>query len=160
MFYTQIAKLGRAHVTATCGARNISLIKELGADEVLDYKTPEGASLTSPSGRKYDAVINCASDITWSTFEPNLSTSGKVIDVAATLKSLLISVAKKVTFSKKQLMPLVLIPRGENLALLVDLVKEQKLRIIVDSMYPLAEAKDAWAKIMDGHATGKVIVNI
>lgn len=159
-FALQLAKLGNAHVTATCGARNIELVKKLGADEVLDYKTPEGASLTSPSGRKYDAVIHCASNITWSTFEPNLSTSGKVIDITPNFKSFLTSITKKVTFSKKQLLLLVLIPRAENLALLVDLVKEQKLRIIVDSMYSLAKAEDAWAKIMNGHATGKVIVNI
>ena len=62
-YAVQIAKLGRAHVTATCGARNVSLIKELGADEVLDYKTPEGAALKSPSGRKYDVVIHCTSNI-------------------------------------------------------------------------------------------------
>lgn len=159
-FAVQLAKLGNVHVTATCGGRNIELVKKLGADEVLDYKTPEGASLTSPSGRKYDVVIHCASNITWSTFEPNLGTYGKVIDITPTFKSFLALVTKKITFSKKQLVPLLMIPRGENLALLVDLVKEQKLKIVVDSMYPLAKAEDAWAKIMDGHATGKVIVNI
>jgi len=62
-YAVQIAKRGRTHVTATCGARNVSLVKELGADEVLDYKTPEGAALKSPSGRKYDAVIHDTSNI-------------------------------------------------------------------------------------------------
>ncbi|XP_020425330.1 putative quinone-oxidoreductase homolog, chloroplastic [Prunus persica] len=51
-YAVQLAKLGNNHVTATCGARNIDLVKSLGADEVLDYKTPEGAALKSPSGRK------------------------------------------------------------------------------------------------------------
>ncbi|KAK6145133.1 hypothetical protein DH2020_021953 [Rehmannia glutinosa] len=59
-YAVQLAKLGNAHVTATCGARNIDFVKNLGADEVLDYKTPEGAALKSPSGKKYDAVIHCA----------------------------------------------------------------------------------------------------
>ncbi|KAF3335991.1 quinone-oxidoreductase [Carex littledalei] len=31
----------RSWVTATCGARNVDLVRSLGADEVLDYKTPE-----------------------------------------------------------------------------------------------------------------------
>ena len=53
-------------MTATCGARNIDLIKSLGADEILDYKTPEGDSLKSPSGCKYDAIIHCATGIPWS----------------------------------------------------------------------------------------------
>ncbi|MCI57980.1 quinone-oxidoreductase-like protein, partial [Trifolium medium] len=53
VYAVQLAKLGNNHVTATCGARNTALVKDLGADEVLDYKTPEGATLKSPSGRKY-----------------------------------------------------------------------------------------------------------
>ncbi|EEF24500.1 Reticulon-4-interacting protein 1, mitochondrial precursor, putative, partial [Ricinus communis] len=76
-FAVQLAKLGNTHVTATCGARNIEFVKSLGADEVLDYRTPDGAALKSPSGRKYDAVIHCAMGIPWGTFEPNLSENGK-----------------------------------------------------------------------------------
>ncbi|CAJ2655335.1 unnamed protein product [Trifolium pratense] len=57
-------------------------VLDLGADEVLDYKTPEGATLKSPSGRKYDAVVNCASGIPWSTFEPNLTEKGIVVYLA------------------------------------------------------------------------------
>lgn len=41
-YAVQLAKLGGHHVTATSGARNIDLVRSLGADEVLDYKTPEG----------------------------------------------------------------------------------------------------------------------
>ena len=39
-YAVQLAKLGNTHVTATCGARNIELVKNLGADDVLGYKTP------------------------------------------------------------------------------------------------------------------------
>ena len=35
----QLAKLGNTHVTATCGAHNIVLVKSVGADEVIDNKT-------------------------------------------------------------------------------------------------------------------------
>ncbi|KAL0436702.1 UNVERIFIED_CONTAM: Quinone-oxidoreductase QR1, chloroplastic [Sesamum radiatum] len=112
VYAVQLAKLGNAHVTATCGARNVDLAKSLGADEVLDYKTPEGAALKSPSGRKY--TMQC--------------------------------------FTVQQ--PF----RGENLQYLVDLVKEGKLKSIIDSKFPLSKAEDAWAKSIDGHATGKIIV--
>ncbi|KAJ0948144.1 putative NADPH:quinone reductase [Helianthus annuus] len=70
-YAVQLAKLGNTHVTATCGARNIDFVKNLGADEVLDYKTPEGAALKSPSGQKYDLVVNCTTGIPFKTFEPN-----------------------------------------------------------------------------------------
>ncbi|CAN6483296.1 unnamed protein product [Victoria cruziana] len=157
-YAVQLAKLGNAHVTATCGARNLELVKRLGADEVLDYKTPEGSALKSPSGKKYDAVIHCATGIPWSTFEPNLSEKGKVIDITPTATALMTSVIKKLTFSKMSLVPLLLFPKAENLQFLVDLTKQGKLKTIIDSKFPLSKAEEAWAKSMDGHATGKIIV--
>ncbi|XVE72703.1 hypothetical protein DITRI_Ditri11bG0060400 [Diplodiscus trichospermus] len=102
-YAVQLAKLGNTHVTATCGARNMDLVKSLGADEVLDYKTPDGAALKSPSGRKYDAVIQCALGIPWSAFEPNLSANGKAIDITPGPSAYVASALKKLTFFKKQL---------------------------------------------------------
>ncbi|XP_057780207.1 chloroplast envelope quinone oxidoreductase homolog [Salvia miltiorrhiza] len=131
-----------SHVTAT----NIGLVKSLGA---------EGAALTSPSGKKYDAVVHCAPPIPWSVFEPNLSSNGKVIDVS----SMLTFAVKKLTFSKKQLVPIVLlIPKGESLQYLVDLVRQGKLQTVIDSRTPLSKAGDAWTKSIDGHATGKIVI--
>ncbi|EEF23346.1 oxidoreductase, putative [Ricinus communis] len=153
-----LAKLGNTHVTATCGARNIEFVKSLGADEVLDYRTPDGAALKSPSGRKYDAVIHCAMGIPWGTFEPNLSENGKVIDITPGASAMMTFALKKLTFSRKQLVPLLLIPKGENLNYLVKLVKEGKLKVVIDSKYPLSKAEDAWAKSIESHATGKIIV--
>lgn len=157
-YAVQLAKLGNTHVTCTCGARNIDLVKSLGADEVIDYKTPEGAALKSPSGKKYDAVIHCATGIPWSTFEPNLNVNGKVIDLTPGVSAMWTFALKKLTLSKKQLVPLILIPKRENLDYLVKLVKERKLKTIIDSKHPLSKAEDAWARSIDGHATGKIVV--
>lgn len=157
-YAVQLAKLGNTHVTATCGARNVKMVKSLGADEVLDYKTPDGAALKSPSSRKYDAIIHCATGIPWSTFEPCLSENGKVIDITPSPSSFITFAMKKLTFSKKQLVPLLLFPKRENLDFLCNLVRGGKLRTMIDSKYPLEKAEDAWAKSIDGHATGKIIV--
>lgn len=158
-FAVQLAKLGNAHVTATCGARNIEFVRSLGADEVIDYKTPEGTSLKSPSGKKYDAVIHCATGIQWSTFEPNLSPKGgKVIDITPSPSSMGTFVLKTITFSKKQLVPLLMIPKRAKLDHLVKLVAEGKLKVKINSKHPLSQAEDAWTKSIEGHATGKIIV--
>ncbi|XVE72704.1 hypothetical protein DITRI_Ditri11bG0060500 [Diplodiscus trichospermus] len=157
-YAVQLAKLGNTHVTATCGARNMDQVKNLGADEVLDYKTPDGAALKSPSGRKYDAVIHCATGIPWSTFEPNLSANGKVIDITPGPRAFMTFALKKLTFSKKQLVPVLVIPKKEKLHYLIKLLKEGKLKAVIDSKHPLSKAEDAWAKSIDGHATGKIIV--
>ncbi|KAK5820116.1 hypothetical protein F383_34925 [Gossypium arboreum] len=157
-YAVQLLKLANAHITATCGARNIDLVRSLGADEVLDYKTPDGGALKSPSGRKYDVIIHCAHNIPWSTFEANLTSKGKVVDTTPGFGTLMSVAFKKITFAKKQLIPLFTSPKKENLEFLVKLVKEGKLKPVIDSVHPLSKAEEAWAKSIDGHATGKILV--
>ncbi|WCJ37944.1 Oxidoreductase zinc-binding dehydrogenase family protein [Euphorbia peplus] len=159
-YAVQLAKIGNMHVTATCGARNLEFVRSLGADEVLDYRTQDGEALKSPSGRKYDAVIHCATRIPWGTFEPNLSENGKVIDLTPGPIAFLTYAMKKVTFSKKQYLPLFVKPKRENLEYLINLVKEGKLKSAIDSKHPLNKGEDAWAKSIEGHATGKIIVEL
>jgi NADPH:quinone reductase-like Zn-dependent oxidoreductase len=71
-----MARLAGHNVTATCGARNLGFVRGLGADEVLDYKNPEGAALRSPSGRRYDVVVHCAKGVPWKVFRPVLADAG------------------------------------------------------------------------------------
>jgi len=158
VYAVQLVKLGNNHVTATCGARNIDFVKSLGADEVLDYKTLEGTSLKSPSGKKYDVVINCTTGIPWTTFDPNLSEKGVVVDLTPGLSSMLTFALKKLTFSKKRLVSFVATIKREGLEHLAQLMKDGKLKTVIDSKFPLSKAEDAWAKSIDGHATGKIIV--
>ncbi|XP_042430137.1 chloroplast envelope quinone oxidoreductase homolog [Zingiber officinale] len=159
-YAVQLAKYSGLHVTATCGARNIELVKSLGADEVVDYKTPEGAKLKSPSDKKYDGVIHCATNIPWSTFEPNLSSSGKVIDVTPDYTRIATSILKTITNTKNKLIPLYMVPKSSDLQFLLNLVKEGKLKTVIDSAYPLSKAEEAWAKSISGHGTGKIIIQI
>ncbi|WVZ85194.1 hypothetical protein U9M48_032144 [Paspalum notatum var. saurae] len=160
LYAVQLAKLAGLHITATCGARNMELVRSLGADEALDYRTPEGASLQSPSGRKYDGVVHCTVGISWSTFEPQLATTGSVIDITPNFTAILKSAMQKVTFAKKRLVPLLLSPNKADLEFLVGLLKDGKLKTLIDSRFPLSEASKAWEKSIEGHATGKVIVEM
>ncbi|XP_020690874.2 chloroplast envelope quinone oxidoreductase homolog [Dendrobium catenatum] len=159
-YAVQLAKLANLHVTATCGARNIDLVKSLGADEVLDYKSRDGEILRSPSGKKYDAVIQCSTGVEWSVFEPNLSENGKVVVVTPNPMTFVKSAMKMLTCAKKKTVPMVLMPKEEDLKFLVGLVKEEKLKTVVDSRHLLSNAEDGWAKCMDGHATGKIIIEM
>ncbi|CAN6684832.1 unnamed protein product [Malus baccata var. baccata] len=159
LYAVQLPKLGNTHLTATCGARNIELVKSLGADEVLEYRTADGAALKSPSGRKYDFVIDCGKGNPWSTFESNLNAKGCCRHFSD-VSSLATFVMKKLTFSKKQQVPLLMIPKDVNLEYLVKLVKEGKLKPVIDSMHPLSKAEDASLKSIDGHATGNIILEL
>ncbi|CAN6248234.1 unnamed protein product [Urochloa humidicola] len=160
LYAVQLAKLAGLHVTATCGARNVELLKSLGADEVLDYRTPEGASLQSPSGKKYDGVVHCTVGVSWSTFDPVLAPTGKVIDLNPNFTTILKSALHKVTFARKRLVPLVVSPSKAGLEFLVGLLKDGKMKTLIDSRFPLSEASKAWERSIEGHATGKIIIEM
>jgi NADPH:quinone reductase-like Zn-dependent oxidoreductase len=57
-FGIQIAKAVGAHVTKSCSTKNISLCKELGADEVLDYTKGNVVDLLKAQGQTFDLVID------------------------------------------------------------------------------------------------------
>ncbi|CAO2034657.1 unnamed protein product [Urochloa humidicola] len=160
LYAVQLAKLAGLHVTATCGARNVELLKSLGADEVLDYRTLEGASLQSPSGKKYDGVVHCTVGVSWSTFDPVLAPTGKVIDLNPNFTTILKSALHKVTFARKRLVPLVVSPSKAGLEFLVGLLKDGKMKTLIDSRFPLSEASKAWERSIEGHATGKIIIEM
>lgn len=147
-------------MTATCGARNMDLIKSLGADEVLDYKSGEGARLQSPSGRKYDAVIHCADYQPFATFQPQLARSAKVVDLTPSARSLLATGLHMATFARQKFVPFLMKANAEDLALLGRLASEGKVRTVVDSTVPLERAEEAWLKQIEGHSTGKVLVTM
>ncbi|PVH35161.1 LOW QUALITY PROTEIN: hypothetical protein PAHAL_7G113900 [Panicum hallii] len=157
-YAVQLAKLAGLHVTATCGARNAELVRGLGADEVLDYGTPEGAGMRSPSGRLYDGVVHCTVGVGWPAFEPLLSAAGKVVDITASFSAVLTSARHRVTFARKRLVPLLLWPNRADMEFLVGLVKDGKLETVVDSRSPLRDVSEAWLKSIGGHATGKIVV--
>lgn len=160
-FAVQLARMGGHNVTATCGARNLGLVRSLGADEALDYKTPEGARLRSPSGRKYDAAVHCAAKgLPWSVFRPVLAASGTVVDITPGFVAVVTAILQMATFSKKRLVPLIVTPKKEEMELLLGMLKQGRLKTVIDSRHPLGSAHEGWAKSMSGHATGKVVIEI
>nr|AAX81879.1 quinone reductase [Triticum monococcum] len=159
LYPVQLAKLTNLCYRHLRG-RNMDLVKSLGADEVMDYRTPEGASLQSPSGRKYDGVVHCTVGVSWSSFQPLLSDAGRVIDITPNFSAILTSALHRMTFSKKRLVPLLLSPNKADLEFLVGLLKEGKLKTVVDSKFLLSEADKAWQSSIDGHATGKIVVEM
>ncbi|EEE70002.1 hypothetical protein OsJ_29918 [Oryza sativa Japonica Group] len=124
---------------------------ELGADEALDYATPDGAALRSPSGRRYDAVVHCAPHLPWQVFDRVLAegdTGGVVVDITPSPAALATALLHRVTFSKKRLTPFMFSPSKADMELLVAMARQGKLKPAVDSCHPLSDA------------TGKVVVKI
>ena len=170
LLFVQLVKLGGAHVTVTCGARNLELLRSLGADEALDYRTPEGERYKSPvPGHQYDLVLQCAHFVPLSRFAPVLKPTAKVIDLTPTFTSLRESFYNKLVLATTTM-------RGKSsrqhtfenffmasskadLESLAALVRDGKLKVVVDSNFPLARAGEAWDRSIGRHATGKILVS-
>ncbi|CAL5034775.1 unnamed protein product [Urochloa decumbens] len=157
-YAVQLAKLGKHHVTATCGARNMELVKSLGADEVLDYSTTEGETLMNSLGTKYDYIINISKANRWSVLKAALSSRGRLVDIAPNFGNRVASVTT--LFARRKLSLMTLSFGKEDLRFLVELMKEGKLRTVVDSRHTFEKAAEAWEKCLSCHATGKIIVDM
>lgn len=137
----------------------MELVRSLGADEVLDYKSHDGANYKSPSGKKYDVVVHLAPYQPLEAFKLQLTKRGKVIDMTPTLKTVLRNWYNKVTLSKQSFLPFVLDAKNTtSLQMVTDLVAEGKLKVVVDSTFSLSKVRDAWTRSIEGHATGKIVV--
>lgn len=162
--FVQLVKLGGAHVTVTCGARNLELLRSLGADEVLDYRTPEGERYECPvAGHKYDVVLQCAHFVPLSKFAPVLKPVAKVIDLTPTFTSLRESFYNKLALfakSRHTFENFFMASSGADLEVLAGLVRDGKLKVVVDSKFPFEKAGEAWDRSIGRHATGKILVCI
>jgi NADPH:quinone reductase-like Zn-dependent oxidoreductase len=149
-------------VTVTCSPQNFELLKSLGADEVLDYNAvPEGvAAPGSPSGKKYDVIINCGPHRPFPQYKPQLAHSGFVIDLNPSTKGFMTSAIHTFSLSKQKYFPFMHIPNCADMYLLFHLLHMKRIKLVIDSTYPLAKAQEAWARCIEGHAVGKIVISV
>ncbi|MBI3288562.1 MAG: NAD(P)-dependent alcohol dehydrogenase, partial [Elusimicrobia bacterium] len=58
VYAVQIAKALGAHVTAVCGTDNVALVRDLGADVVIDYRKESGLGASDSYDIIFDAVAS------------------------------------------------------------------------------------------------------
>jgi len=146
----QIAKHFGAHVATTCGARNADLMRQLGADVVIDYKSQRFEDEISD----YDLVLDALGGDT-------LNRSFKVLKEGGTL----VSIKGQDTENLAQRHDVrfewfFMEPDGDMLAQLGQLIEENYVKPVIDSTYHMAQTSKAYAALKDGHAVGKIVVTL
>lgn len=168
IFGIQIAKILGCHVTVTCSTNKVELCRELGADEVIDYKTSNVTELLRKKGHIFSLIVdnvgNSPSDL-FSSSRSYLGASRPYVFVGGNMSfsavtnliwSLVVPAflggvkGKFVTFMTKD--------DQEHLELLTKWLGEGKVKIIVDSTVGFDDAKGAMQHLKAGSITGKVIV--
>jgi NADPH:quinone reductase-like Zn-dependent oxidoreductase len=158
----QIAKATGAEVTAVCGPRNVELVRELGADHVVDYSR-EDFTRTS---ERYDAILDHVMNHPYSALLRVLTPTGVLMPNSGTGGKWLGGGRHRIKaeairpFTRRRMAPLLARTTRADLEALAAMVESGQLRTVVGHTCPLSDTARALRHVADGHARGKVVVTV
>ncbi|MCJ1320391.1 zinc ion binding [Xylographa vitiligo] len=162
-----------AEVVGICSGPNAEMVKDLGAVEVIDYRQYprlEAYLGSEYSRRPFDAVFDTMG--VQSLFEQSpkfLKHNGLFINIGAydggawfTLWCWLKNVFLPTILGgiPRRYIMFSTIPDGEAAKQLAKLVEDDKLKVVIDSMYKMEDVLDAYDRLMSHRARGKIIIKI
>ena len=158
----QIAKLHNATVIAAAGSdAKLQKARELGADFLIDYEKQnfrdEVRKLTDKRG--VDIVFENTGEKTWDDSIKSLAQGGKLVTCGATTGYRAMTDLRYVYFRNLKIYGNIMGSKGE-LVHIVDLVRDGKLRPVIDRVLPLAEAKQAHQLLARREQFGKVVLEV
>jgi NADPH:quinone reductase-like Zn-dependent oxidoreductase len=158
-FAIQLGKMKGAVITGVDRKEKSEFMKELGAEQTLDYTTQDISELNG----KFDLIIAISGDYSLWDFKRLLAPHGKYLMMggSSSLMTQSILLGPLVSlFSKKSLGILAHKTNPEDLDYLANLMVEGKIRSVIDRIYPFEEVPQAIEKLGSGKIYGKVVVNL
>ncbi|MEZ5512962.1 MAG: NAD(P)-dependent alcohol dehydrogenase [Steroidobacteraceae bacterium] len=162
-FAVQIAKSLGAEVTGVCSTRNVSMVRSIGADHVIDYTQQDFTQGTE----RYDLIIDNVGNHGLLAVRRVMQPDGIYVGVGGPndnrwvgpllgpLKASLLA-----PFVSQEFRSLLADLNQADLEFLRDLMAAGKLTAVIDRRYPLAETPAAIAYVETGRARGKVMVTV
>jgi NADPH:quinone reductase-like Zn-dependent oxidoreductase len=147
----QLAKHLGAEVVATASADSVDLVRALGADRVVDYRSERFDEVLSDVDVVFDTVGGQAQDRSFRVLKPG-GTLVSIVPIAD-------AEAKKAEW-KVDARSFMMRPHGEQLARLAALVATGELRPLLETTFPLDRAAEALQKVERGGARGKTVITI
>lgn len=154
-FAIQLAKLMGAEVTALCSGRNADMVRGLGADHVIDY-THEDYTQRST---RYDVIYDAVGKLNYGKAINALTDDGAFLHASAVPAVQLRMLWTSMT-SRKQLVGSGPPPESDDLIFLAELIRDGKLKPVVDKCYALHEIVEAHRHVDTGRKRGNVVVMI
>jgi alcohol dehydrogenase len=170
----QLAKHLGAFVATTTSEKNFDLVKQLGADVVIDYKNQDFENILTD----YDLILNSQNQETLEKSLRILQPGGKLISISGPpdsafateigLNFILRIVIFLLSFktkkaAKKQNVDysfLFMQANGTQLAEIGKLIGSGIIKPIIDKIFPFEQTNDAIDYVESGRAKGKVIIKI
>jgi len=149
-YAVEFAKWKGAYVIGTASAQNLSFLKELGADEAVDYHTKNFEKQFTDIDVVFDTIGGDTQKRSLQMLKPGgiLVTTLKVEDEAA-FKQKGVRITGMLTTSKK-----------EDLEAIAQLVDDGFVKPIISKILPLEAAEEAHRIIQNGHVRGKIVLRV
>lgn len=158
-YAVQIAKALGAEVTAVCSKRNLELVHTLGADRVIDYKAED----FTQNGWQYDLILSVNGYRPISDYLSVLKPGGSYVVAGGSMRQLIQAASQQHRLSKtdnRKVHTLSIVQNQQDLAFLRQLLETGKVVPVIDAIYPLSRAADAFRYFEKEHARGKVVIAI
>jgi NADPH:quinone reductase-like Zn-dependent oxidoreductase len=149
-FAVQLAKAFHCQVVAVTSTPNVEMVKALGADRVVDYRKQDFAA----SVRDVDVVLDTLGGETQSKSWGVLRDGGTLVSVVSPPDQR--AGAERHATGKYAWV----VPDGARLQLLAGMIDAGKLRTVIDTILPLAQAPAAHERSAGGRARGKIILAV
>ncbi len=146
----QIAKARGARVVATASASNQELLKQLGADQAIDYKATKFEDVV----KDVDVVLDSVGGDTLARSYGVIKKGGIVVSLVAEVdqKALDAHGIRGVAIGVK--------PSADRLAEITKLVDANKLKPMVSQVFPLSDAVKAQEAAATHHTRGKIVLKV
>jgi len=167
-FAIQYAKTKGAYVYTTTSTSNVQWVKELGADRVIDYKTEDYKSIVKDADIVFDTL---GQNYTAEAFEV-IKKGGKVVSVVGPMDEesakmfgmndyKLPAELARLSADHEALYKFIFMhPNGSHLEEIKSLIEDEKIKPIIDTIYPFSKSIDALVHLASGRAKGKIVIQI
>lgn len=162
-FTVQLAKVFEADVTAVCSTRNVDMVRDLGADRVIDYTKEDFTKVDV----RYDLMIDNVSSKPFSKYRRVLKPDATVVTIGGPKSNPLLGPLGKVlrarlasTGKSQKVIFFIAAPVKEDMLMLRDLIEAGKVAPVIDKSYELSEIREAFRYLAEGHARAKITITI
>lgn len=152
-FAVQIAKDRGAHVIATASAANHEFLRELGADEVIDYRTTDFTEVV----REVDVVVDPISSENGLRSMTSLRSGGLLVSLRSVGAETLPAEA-----NKRGVRAAIMMVEADHTGMssLAAMAEAGTLKPTIAGVFPLAEAAKAHALGDTGRTVGKLVLTM
>jgi len=151
VFAVQLAHWAGAQIIATASAHNRDFLRELGANEVIDYTTTRFEEVVQSVDIVFDTVGGDTLAHSWQVVKPG----GMLVSVVSPPLSADARKRHDVRFAW-----FVVQPNREQLVQIGALIDAGRIRPIIDTVFPLAQARQAYEQGAKGHTRGKIVLRV